>query len=306
MDCAYNLPCSVGGVQLTSPIILASGTWPYEVEYWTEERLQGVGAVCGKAISYEPRRGNSGVRIWETPSGVLNSIGLQNPGAVYFMEQVAPLHSQYARPLILNVTVETLEDMEQSLLTLAPLDQGTVVELNVSCPNVAAGCMAWGVSPESTAQVVKKARSIWKGPLWVKLTPQAPDNVAVGKAAELEGADGLVVANTWLGAAIDVMKGRPVFQRVVAGLSGPAIFPLSLRLVWQLASSLKIDIIGCGGVTTGDDIAAMLMAGAKAVQVGVATFTRLDAPQVMMERLKQIMEMHHLSTLDEMIGMARG
>lgn len=300
------LNCRAGGLNLSTPIILASGTWPYESEYWTEEALEGVGAACGKAISCEMRKGNSGTRIWETPSGVMNSIGLQNPGAKVFLEHLWPKVKDGARPCIFNVTVESLEDMEGTLRVLSVLDSGgQVVELNVSCPNVAQGCMAWGQDPKAVAQVVNKARSLWKGPLWVKLTPQAADLVAVGRSAQEEGADALVACNTWLGAAIDPIKGRPVFDRVVAGLSGPAIFPLALRTVWQLCSELSIDVIGCGGVTTGEDIAAMMMAGASAVQVGVATFSSLSAPKEMCEELILLMEKHHMTSVEQLKNFAR-
>lgn len=299
------LNCRAGRLNLSTPIILASGTWPYESEYWTDKALRGVGAVCGKAISYEPRDGNPGLRIWETAAGVMNSIGLQNPGVHVFLRDIWPTVTKGARPCVFNVTVESSEDMESTLNTLKPLDTGNqAVELNVSCPNVATGCMSWGQDPAATAQITERARKLWGGPLWVKLTPQAADIVAVAQAAESAGADAVVACNTWLGAAVDVKRGKPVFDRVVAGVSGPAIFPLALRVVWQLCEKLKIDVIGCGGITDGESAAAMIMAGAAAVQVGVATFSDLSAPVKICDGLINVMK-HHNTTLEGLRSRAR-
>ncbi|NLB83578.1 MAG: dihydroorotate dehydrogenase, partial [Synergistaceae bacterium] len=236
-----DLSVSVGGLGLKSPVIIASGVWPYEPELWREDRLEGVGALCTKAVSFEARRGNEGMRVYETPCGMLNSIGLQNGGVRHFLKEYLSLVSESNRPFLVNLVMESERDVRAniSLLRESP-SPIPAIELNISCPNVDGDGMAWGMTPEGTARATAIAREEWTGPLWVKLTPQAPDIAAVARAAEQGGADAVVCGNTWLGMAMDIKKKRPVFQRVVAGLSGPAVFPLALRTVWQAAGAVSI------------------------------------------------------------------
>ena len=300
------LSVDVGGVVLESPVIIASGVWPYERELWVPKRLRGVGAVCTKAVTLEERRGNPGHRIWETPSGVLNSIGLQNGGADAFIEKYLPLVGDSGVPFAVNVAMERPEETEATLRKVnSRRELIPAVELNVSCPNVDDGGMSWGLLPESTARAVSMARRIWQGPLWVKLTPQAPDIASVASAAEKAGADALVVANTWLGMAIDISTAKPVFERTCAGLSGPAIFPLALRLVWEVSSAVDIPVVGCGGVTDYKDCLAMLMAGARAVEIGTAMFLDLNAPSEICRGLSEYLASTNLHDLYDVIGMAK-
>lgn len=267
----------VGDVALRSPLIIASGTWPHGPEYWRDPVTTGVGAACTKALTLRPRTGNPGIRVWETPCGLLNSIGLQNPGLEQFLTIDLPALSSGDVEVVANVAMETEEETEKVLVALSEKQHLLgAVELNISCPNVDGGGMAWGSDPAHAARAIRIARGNWRGPLWAKLTPQCGDIALVARAAEDAGADALVVANTWLGMAIDTNSGIPVFSRKFAGLSGPAVFPLSLRLVWEVSSAVGIPVIGCGGVSRVEDVLSMMLAGASAVEIGTFHFTDLS------------------------------
>jgi dihydroorotate dehydrogenase (NAD+) catalytic subunit len=301
-----DLSAAVGGLILETPVVIASGVWPYDPALWSSERLEGVGALCTKAVSLHPREGNRGVRVWETPCGMLNSIGLQNPGVSGFLREHLPVVRSSGRPFLVNLVMESGQDVRENLAALRDAPGGIpAVELNISCPNVEGDGMAWGISPESAAKAVAIARSEWKGPLWVKLTPQAPDLSAVAQAAESEGADALVCGNTWLGMAMDLKRKRPVFQRVMAGLSGPAVFPLALRTVWQAAGAVSIPVVGCGGVARWEDAAAMILAGASAVEVGSAMFADFDLPRKITEGLAGYAEDEGVASLAGLVGLGR-
>ena len=295
----------IGKLELEWPVIPASGVWPYEEDFWKAERLAGIGAICTKAISLRPRSGNRGVRLWETPAGVLNSIGLQNVGAHGFAEKYTGLAKHCPVPVIANVVMESAEETAQTLGILQDTGLLAAAELNISCPNVDGDGMAWGIDPSSAAIAVRAARKAWKGDLWVKMTPQTPCPEDVARAIEAEGADAIVTANTWLGMGMDMQRGKPAFDRVVAGLSGPAVFPLALRLVWQVCGAVRIPVIGCGGVTTASDCAAMILAGASAVEVGTAFFRNLDAGREISEGLEKYVSRYSCSRLEEIKGLAR-
>lgn len=305
MSSRTEMHLSLGGLNLESPVIIASGVWPYEAELWSPERLEGVGALCTKAVSLNGRAGNKGVRVWETPCGMLNSIGLQNAGVRSFLDDYLPLVRGANRPFLVNLVMESEREVRESIAALAEVSGIPAIELNISCPNVDGDGMAWGISPESAAKAVRIARSEWKGALWVKLTPQSPDLAGVAKAAEAEGADAIVCGNTWLGMAMDIKKKRPAFQRVVAGLSGPAVFPLALRTVWQVCGAVKIPVIGCGGVASWEDAAAMLLAGAAAVEVGSALFTDFDLPRKIVAGLSAYLAEQKIDTVSGLTGLGR-
>jgi dihydroorotate dehydrogenase (NAD+) catalytic subunit len=265
-------------LDLVTPLIAASGVWPYDARFWSGDLSAGLGAACTKAVSRHARAGNEGPRLWETPSGVLNSIGLQNDGVLRFVEHQCAVVSG-GLPIVVNVVMEAPEETQETLETLARVaDRVAAVELNVSCPNADREGMAWGMSPNSAAEAARIARQIWKGRLWVKMTPQTGEPEAVARAIEAAGADALVAGNTWLGMAMDTETQRPPFERVFAGLSGPAVFPLALRWVWQVSHAVSIPTIGCGGVCDGLQAASMLLAGASAVELGTALFRDLNAP----------------------------
>ena len=305
MSSRTEMHVSIGGLNLESPVIIASGVWPYEAELWSPERLEGVGALCTKAVSLNGRAGNTGVRVWETPCGMLNSIGLQNSGVRSFLDDYLPLVRGANRPFLVNLVMESEREVRESIAALAEIPGIPAIELNISCPNVDGDGMAWGISPESAAKAVRIARSDWKGALWVKLTPQSPDLAGVAKAAESEGADAIVCGNTWLGMAMDIKKKRPAFQRVVAGLSGPAVFPLALRTVWQVCGAVKIPVVGCGGVASWEDAAAMLLAGAAAVEVGSALFTDFDLPRKIVAGLSAYLAEQKIDTVSGLTGLGR-
>jgi len=296
---------SLGGLNLESPVIIASGVWPYDAELWSPERLEGVGALCTKAVSLNGRAGNKGVRVWETPCGMLNSIGLQNGGVRSFLDDYLPLVRGASRPFLVNLVMESEREVRESIAALVEVPGIPAIELNISCPNVDGDGMAWGISAESAAKAVRIARSEWKGALWVKLTPQSPDLAGVAKAVEAEGADAIVCGNTWLGMAMDIKKKRPAFQRVVAGLSGPAVFPLALRTVWQVCGAVKIPVVGCGGVASWEDATAMLLAGASAVEVGAALFTDFELPRKIVAGLSAYLAEQKIDSVSGLTGLGR-
>ena len=305
MSSRTEMHVSLGGLNLESPVIIASGVWPYEAELWSPERLEGVGALCTKAVSLNGRAGNKGVRVWETPCGMLNSIGLQNGGVRSFLDDYLPLVRGANRPFLVNLVMESEREVRESIAALVEVPGIPAIELNISCPNVDGDGMAWGISAESAAKAVRIARSEWKGALWVKLTPQSPDLAGVAKAAEAEGADALVCGNTWLGMAMDIKKKRPAFQRVVAGLSGPAVFPLALRTVWQVCGAVKIPVVGCGGVASWEDATEMLLAGAAAVEVGAALFTDFDLPRKIVAGLSAYLAEQKIDSVSGLTGLGR-
>ena len=302
---SVDLRMDIGKMVLDHPVIPASGVWPYEEDFWRAERLAGIGAVCTKAISLRPRSGNRGIRLWETPAGVLNSIGLQNVGAKGFVEKYSGLAVDCPVPVIANVVMESAEETAETLSILQDTGLIAAAELNISCPNVDGDGMAWGIDPSSAAKAVSAARKAWKGDLWVKMTPQTPCPEDVARAIEDEGADAIVAANTWLGMGMDMQRAKPAFDRVVAGLSGPAIFPLALRLVWQVCGAVRIPVIGCGGVSSASDCAAMILAGASAVEVGTAFFRNLDAGKEISEGLEKYVSQYCCSRLEDIKGLAR-
>jgi len=301
-----SLRTEVGGVDLDTPVIVASGVWPMDPALWPEGSLDGVGAVCSKGLTLKPRDGNPGCRIVETYSGVLNSIGLQNSGVNHFVAQELPALSFAGRPIIVNIAFETLDDLVEAVEVLkGSALKISALELNVSCPNVSRGGMTWGIHPDSLESAVTAARRAWDGILWVKLSPQAP---SVGEFAELSqgcGAEAVVVGNTWLGTAIDNERERPFFENVFAGLSGPAVFPLALRAVWEAAGAVEIPVIGCGGISRPQDALSMILAGASAVEVGTALFVDSRLPASICRELERHLREKGLSSVGDLVGRAR-
>lgn len=302
---SIDLSVKIGALELGSPVVIASGVWPYEEDFWSAGKLEGIGAVCTKAISLNPRSGNSGVRVWETQAGMLNSIGLQNVGVDGFLEKYHARVTGCGKPAIANVVMEREDETGETLLKLWDAGGMAAAELNISCPNTDGDGMAWGTECRGASRAVRSARSAWKGQLWVKMTPQSPDPVGVAKAIEAEGADALVVGNTWLGMAMDMASGKPAFERVAAGYSGPAVFPLALRLVWQICGSVKIPVVACGGVMTASDCAAMMLAGAAAVEAGTAFFRNIKAGAGICAELPELVARYGGKRLTDIIGKAR-
>ena len=279
---APDLSVTIAGLRLQNPVIAASGTFGYGREYAGIIDVSRLGGICTKGLTLNPRPGNTGIRLWETPAGLLNSIGLENPGIAAFIENELPHLRALGPAVIANLSGSTVEEYTEgaALLNASSVD---MIELNISCPNVKAGGMAFGLEPAAAASVVTPVRRALTGkPLMVKLSPNAPDLAAVARACINAGADALSLVNTFKAMAIDVQKRKPVFDNISAGLSGPAIKPIALRMVWELCGELKpaVPIVGLGGIACTNDALEFLMAGAAAIQVGSATFAH---PATMIE-----------------------
>ena len=301
-----DMSVSIGGLDLSSFLIIASGVWPHDATFWRKPYTEGVGAICSKGLTRYPKAGNRGVRIWETPSGLLNSIGLQNEGLQAFIEKDLPEISSSKIPVVVNLAIETLEEAKEGLIMLRSVaNRVAAVELNVSCPNVDFGGMSWGSSEEGVSKVLEALRPIWEGMLWVKLTPQAKDLVGVAMVAQRRGADAVVVSNTWLGMAMDVDRKRPVFDRITAGLSGPAVFPLALKSVYDVAGAVSVPVIGCGGISCGKDALAMLLAGATAVEVGSMLLHDLRCMKNVYHEAREKLTEWGMSSVRDIVGKGR-
>ena len=291
----------IAGVEFKNPIITASGTFGFGREYNEFYDIGLLGGICSKGLTLEPRQGNDPMRIAETPSGLLNSVGLQNPGVDTFISKYLPIAKKEGNVIIANVAGATLDDYKQVVEKLDATDVD-MIELNISCPNVKQGGASWGITCEGAAEVTKTVRAVTKKPLMVKLTPNVTNIVEIAKAAESEGADCLSLINTLLGMRIDIKTKRPILKNNVGGFSGPAVFPVAVRMVWQVANAVGIDVVGLGGITTAEDAVEMMMAGAKAVQIGTAIFTDPYAPLKVIDGLEQYMIDNNLDSLSEIVG----
>jgi len=295
-----SFPVRAGGIEFPSPLIVASGVWSAD-----RPLPEGCGGVVGKGITLHPREGNGGPRLFETPAGLLNSIGLQNPGVEGWIRGALPALERNSLPVLANVAFDDLAELEAILVRLAAEgDRIAGVELNVSCPNVASGGAAWGCCPERTGEAVRLARGLWRKALWVKMTPEAPDFVTVARSAQAAGADALVVANCRRGAAIDLASGRPFFRRGTAGLSGPAILPLTLRLLLETRVAVSLPLVGCGGAWRAEDVLSLLYAGAEAVELGTALFRDEGTPAAILEGLGAYCGERGIRDLSEIVGRA--
>jgi dihydroorotate dehydrogenase (NAD+) catalytic subunit len=275
-----NLSLTIAGVRFRNPVIAASGTFGYGREYAGLLDISRLGGICTKGLTLNPRPGNTGLRIHETPAGLMNSIGLENPGIRAFIEKELPALRSLGPAVIANLSGSTAEEYAEgaALLSNTVVD---MIELNISCPNVKAGGLTFGLDPEAAAAVVGPVRKAApEKPLMVKLSPNAPDIAAVARACVNAGADALSLVNTFKALAIDIRQRKPVFDNITAGLSGPAIKPIALRMVWELYDAVSVPIVGLGGIAAAEDALEFLMAGACAIQVGSATFAN---PRAMTE-----------------------
>ncbi len=292
------------GLLLSSPVMAASGTFGYGTEYAGIVDIQRLGAIISKGITLRPRQGNPQPRLVETAAGLLNSIGLENIGLEALIQDKAPLWAEWQVPVIVNIAGESIEEYALLATMLEGVEGISGIEVNISCPNVAAGGMEFGTSPRMAAGVTSAVRVRTGLPIIVKLTPNVSDIIEIARAVADAGADCLTIANTFKGMAIDTMRRRPVLGNLSGGLSGPAIKPLALYLVYRVAQEVKVPIIACGGIASASDALEFIMAGASAVQVGTATFTD---PQVLLgiqEGIEQFMERVGVSNLEELIGVA--
>lgn len=267
-----DLSVQLGDLRLANPVLTASGTFGYGHEYQDFIDLDELGGIIVKGTTLEPREGNPGPRMAETPSGMLNAVGLQNMGVEHFASHIYPTLTDLHTEVIVNVSGKTPADYAATAERLAGLDKIHAIELNISCPNVKQGGMAFGTTAEGAAEVVGAVRRAWPRHLIVKLSPNVTSIVDIAKAAEGAGADSLSLINTLLGMAVDVERRRPVLSTVTGGLSGPAVRPVAVRMVWQVAKAVGIPVIGLGGITCGRDALEFIMAGATAVEIGTANF----------------------------------
>jgi len=268
----------IAGIKMKNPVMVASGTFGYGEEYSELIDLNKLGAIVTKSITLNPRAGNPPPRICETPAGMLNSIGLQNDGLKVFIEKQLPFLSKFDVPVIVNVAGETIDEYVEVSRTLSRELKVRGIELNISCPNVKKGGMTFGIDPKATKELIEEVRAATKLPLIAKLSPNVTDITVIAKAAVSAGADALSLINTVLGMAIDIKTKKPKLTTVTGGLSGPAIKPIAIRMVWQVAQAVKVPIIGIGGIMTAEDAYEFLLAGASAVQIGTANFIDAETP----------------------------
>ncbi len=266
------LSVSLGDLRLANPVLTASGTFGYGHEYADFMDLSALGGIIVKGTTAEPRQGNPYPRMAETPSGMLNAVGLQNKGVEYFATEIYPTLAGVGTEVIVNVSGASVESYCAAAERLVELAGIHAIELNISCPNVRQGGMAFGTDCAAAAEVVGAVRRVWPRHLMVKLSPNVTDIAAIARAAEDAGADSISLINTLLGMAVDVERRRPVLSTVTGGLSGPAVRPVAVRMVWQVAKAVKVPVVGLGGICTARDALEFIMAGATAVQVGTANF----------------------------------
>ena len=297
-----NIAVNVGKVSLKSPIILASGTCNFGRELAEYYDLSILGGISSKGLTIKPRAGNPGVRVAECASGMLNSVGLQNPGVDYFIENDLDFMKESGAAVIVNVAGHSFEDYIDMVTTLDPhKDKIDALEINLSCPNVKAGCMTIGSDPEAIKAITAKLRSLTDLPLWIKLTPNVTDIKATALAAQEGGADAVVLINTLMGMRIDIRTRRPVLTNNTGGYSGPAVKPVAIRMVAECSSVLDIPIVGCGGIQDYKDVAEFMIAGASAVEIGTACLVHPALPVQITADLEKYCENNKIE-LKELTG----
>lgn len=298
------LAVNFAGVEFKNPVIPASGTFGYGKEYEEFYPLSRLGGISVKGTTEKLRKGNLPPRIAETPSGMLNSVGLQNPGVDHFIAQELPYLMNKDTVIIANMAGSTAEGYREVAEKLDSTDVH-MIEVNISCPNVKAGGAAFGVSCEGAAQITKIVRQATKKPIMVKLSPNVTNIAEIARAVEAEGADAVSLINTLLGMRIDIRVKRPILHNNVGGLSGPAVFPVAVRMVWQVANAVKIPVCGMGGISTWEDAVEMMMAGASVIQVGAAIFNDPFAPIKIIDGLEKYAEDNHLESISDIVGAVR-
>ncbi len=296
-----NLEVNLGGIKLKNPVTVASGTFGYGREYSEFYDLGEIGAICTKGTSLRPKTGNKAPRVCETSSGMLNAIGLENKGLEYFAEFDLPFLKKFDTKIIVNTFGSTVEDYVEACRFLNKLDIDGV-EINLSCPNVKAGCMAFGNTYEGVKEVTEKCRRVIDKPLIVKLTPNVTDITQTAKAVEDAGADGVSLINTLMGMKIDIDKRRPVLANNTGGLSGPAIKPVAVRMVYQVAQKVKIPILGLGGIVSGDDAIEFMLAGATAISIGSGNFIDPYVAPKTVKGIENYMKKYNISDVKDIIG----
>ena len=301
MEQSNRLSTDIAGIAMETPVLTASGTFGFGEEFADFVSLRRLGAVMVKGTTLKPRRGNDGVRMAETPMGMLNSIGLENLGVEFFLQTILPRLAPYGMNVIVNISGSSADEYGELAKRLdVPGVAG--IELNVSCPNVKEGGIFFGTSPDAVASVVRAAKANTKKPVILKLSPNVTDIVPIAQAAEKAGADALSLINTLLGMEIDIRTRRPVLGNITGGLSGPAVKPVALRLVWQTARAVHIPVIGMGGIMTADDAIAFFLAGASAVAVGTANFVDPAITEKIIQGIEAYLIRYQVAHIQELVG----
>lgn len=296
------LSINIGGLRLKNPVMTASGTFGYGKEFADFVDLSRIGGIFVKGTTICNRDGNAYPRMAETPMGMLNAVGLQNKGVDYFISNIYPSIKDYNTNIIVNVSGSTIEDYVECAAKLMGLEKIPAIELNISCPNVKEGGMAFGTSACSASEVVKAVRQVWNKTLIVKLSPNVTDITEIARAVEAEGADAVSLINTLLGMAIDINKRKPVLSTVTGGLSGPCVKPVALRMVWQTYNAVKIPIIGMGGISCWQDAIEFILAGASAIQIGTYNFIDPTISVKVVDGIESYLEKNNIKSISELIG----
>ena len=297
-----DLSIEIGKLKLKNPVLTASGTFGYGEEFADFIDLNRLGGIVVKGTTLHRREGNPYPRMAETPSGMLNAVGLQNKGVDHFIEEIYPRISHLDTNIIVNVSGSSIDDYVAVCEKLNPLDKVAAVEINISCPNVKQGGMGFGTTCSGAASVTRAVSKAYYGTMIVKLTPNVTDITEIARAAEAAGADALSLTNTFLGMAIDVEKRRPMLSTITGGLSGPCIRPIAVRMVWQVAQAVKVPVVGLGGIMNGRDAIEFLLAGASAVQIGTANFVDPQVTIKTIDFIEDYLKRHHFSAVSQLIG----
>lgn len=298
-----NLNVNIGNLSLKNPVLTASGTFGYGEEFADFIDLNRLGGFIVKGTTLEPRQGNNYPRMVETPSGMLNAVGLQNKGVEYFISEIYPRLLQYDSEIIVNISGSSIDDYRKVAEMLAPLDRIRAIEVNISCPNVKSGGMAFGTTTEGAASVTKAVREAFPKTLIVKLSPNVTSIADIARAVEAEGADSVSLINTLMGMAIDVERQRPYLSTITGGLSGAAVRPVAVRMVWQVSKAVKIPVIGLGGIMNGRDAIEFMLAGARAIEVGTANFINPAVTVEIVDYMNDYCERHGVKDINEIVGM---
>ncbi|MFZ0133774.1 MAG: dihydroorotate dehydrogenase [Desulfobacterales bacterium] len=297
-----DLSIDIGGIRLRNPVLTASGTFGYGREFETYVDLNRLGGIIVKGLSLAPSMGNRPPRIVETACGMLNAIGLENVGIEAFIAEKLPFLQKLSTPVFVNIYGKTVAEYAALAERVAALDAVAGIEVNISCPNVTAGGVAFGVDPDAAGRVVRAVREKTARPLIVKLSPNVTDITLIARRAEAEGADALSLINTITGMAVDVARRRPVLANITGGLSGPAIKPVALRMVWQVCQAVRVPVIGIGGITTARDALEFLIVGASAVQVGTANFINPRATMDILAGISTYLAENRMAGVSDLIG----
>lgn len=299
-----NLITNIGALTMKNPVMTASGTFGYGIEFEDVVDLTAIGGIIVKGTTFQPRQGNDYPRMAETPSGMLNCVGLQNKGVQYFCETIYPKIRKIDTQMIVNVSGSSPEDYARCAACVNDLEDINAIELNISCPNVHDGGMAFGVTTEGASSVVRAVRKAYNKTLIVKLSPNVTDIVSIAKAVEAEGADSVSLINTLMGTAIDIEKRRRMLSIGTGGLSGPCVKPVALRMVYQVAKAVNIPVIGLGGISCATDAIEFIMAGASAIEIGTANFLDPSISANVAQGINEWLDAHNIASVKDIVGVA--